>query len=79
MKKWDIKSVVVFTNQNSKIVYGWNEEKPQTDVIEISQIDDWISGLPKPNNFEFLKSDFDKIKKIIRSYEKEYIPVFDLE
>lgn len=79
MKKWDIKPIVVFTNQNSKIVCGWNEEKPQTDVIKISQIDDWISGLPKPNNVEFIKSDFDKIKKIIRSYEKEYIPVCDLK
>ena len=78
VKKWDIKSVVVFTNQNSKIVYGWNEEEPQTDVIEINQIDDWILGLPKPNNFEFLKSDYDQLKKIIRSYEKEYIPDYDL-
>ncbi len=72
--KYPIRPVVVFTNDNAKILKANKPSQPQTDIILKSMIKSWIEKNASDEiNYKFTQEDFKKIKEIICLYAKEYI------
>ena len=73
INKWPIRPVVVFANDNAKILKS-NKHEPQTDIILKIGIESWLENNATEEIFyEFTTDEFKKIKKVISEYAAEYI------
>ena len=72
MDKWPILPLVVFTHQDAVIYKAKKPQQPQTEIIKNTMLQAWISDQTKNDLIKFSDSDFQSIKQIIKSAEKEY-------
>lgn len=73
INKWAIRPLVVFTNDNAKILKANGLYQPQTDIILKSMIPKWLmDNSLNEVNYNFTKSDFEAIKNVIHQYAQEY-------
>lgn len=73
INKWPIRPVIVFVNKNAKILRSKYKE-PQTDIILISMIEDWIKeNSTEELSYSFTTEEFEKVKKVICEYTSGYI------
>ncbi|HAU8262568.1 TPA: NERD domain-containing protein [Kluyvera intermedia] len=74
VNKWPIRPLVVFVNDNAKIMRSKINE-PQTDIILKSMIESWIeSNSTNENNYKFTQQEFDTVVNTISKYTQEYKP-----
>lgn len=71
LDKWKIHPVVVFTHPNSSIALDYND-KPQTDVIILDEIGEWMKNLPRNKSVRITKDQFFSVRDKIESYSKQY-------
>ena len=73
INKWPIRPVVVFANNNAKILRS-NKSEPQTDIIIKTMIASWIEkNSTSEISYNFTQDEFSKVKDVICQYTTEYI------
>jgi len=73
INKYPIRPVVVFANNNAKILKS-NKQQPQTDIILKIGIASWLeSNATEEIFYNFTKDEFERVKKTICEYTIEYI------
>jgi hypothetical protein len=73
INKWPIRPLVIFANDNAKILKAINAHSPQTDIILKSMIPSWIKNNSTDEvKYKFHKSEFNRVKSIIQKYTSEY-------
>jgi hypothetical protein len=78
MNKFPIRSIVVFSDDNTVIVMPENDSNrlPQTDVIMKSMLPKWIIDNYIDNLiFDIKAEDKDRMNNIIREYTKSYVTI----
>lgn len=72
INKWPIRPLVVFVNQNAKILRSKINE-PQTDIILKNMIKSWISeNSTSENNYNFTNNEFNIVLQTIMKYTHKY-------
>lgn len=73
VNRWPIRSLVVFTNESTVILKGTGERTPQTDVIRLSMLKQWIIENSHPEYiYKFTQADFDEMRVMISKYAIPY-------
>jgi hypothetical protein len=73
LNKWPIRPVVVFANDNAKILKASGKHAPQTDIILKSMIPKWIMENSSDEiMYKFSETEFESVKNIISEYTSEY-------
>lgn len=71
--KWPIRPLVVFADNEAKVMQLQGEKAPQTDVIRLRKLKDWIStNSSQEIAYQFTRNDFENIKMAICKYTEEY-------
>lgn len=74
INKWPIRPVVVFANDNAKILRASGKHSPQTDIILKSMISKWISENSSDEiMYKFTSAEFETVKDVICQYTSEYV------
>ncbi|WP_110017238.1 nuclease-related domain-containing protein [Plasticicumulans acidivorans] len=72
--RWPIRPVVVFANDNARILKANGNHAPQTDIILKSMIPKWIiQNSSDEIIYNFTSPDFDAVKNVICQYTSEYV------
>lgn len=73
VNRWPIRSLVIFTNESTTILKSTDESAPQTDVIRLSMLKDWILNNSHPQYiYSFTQTDDEKIRQMIEKYTIPY-------
>ena len=71
--KWPIRPLVVFTNDNAKILKAKNAQAPQTDIVLKCMIPNWIENNSMDEvKYKFSHSEFNRVKTIIQKHTAKY-------
>ena len=69
VNRWPIRSLVVFSDELTTILKANDELRPQTDVIRLSMLEQWIIENSHPEHvYKFTQNDFDEIRSMIAKY-----------
>lgn len=74
INKWPIRSLVVFVNEGAEIIIPQGFLAPQTDIVKLSGLSEWVvlnKALGWSVN-DFSRDDFEKIKAVIVKYSEPY-------
>lgn len=75
---WPIRSLVVFPNEKSELIYPSSVDKLQADVIYLHQLETWISQNHQIGYVKnFSAQDFAQIKKILAKYHAPFNPALN--
>ena len=72
INKWPMKSLAIFTHPDAKLFQGKGVNKPQTEILKLSMLENWIEKLPKNEKVNFTTQDFKSLYNAIKSEEKAY-------
>jgi hypothetical protein len=73
INKWPIRPVVVFANDNAKILRS-NKFEPQTDIILKSMISSWLNANGSDEiSYNFTTAEFETVKRVICEYTTNYV------
>lgn len=74
INKWPIRSLVVFAHMDSTVIVSVGEAAPQTDVVKLSGLADWIhKGAEIGGSVNaFKREDFERVKAVLVKYAEPY-------
>ena len=73
VNRWPIRSLVVFTNDSTTILKSTDESSPQTDVIRLSMLKEWILNNSHPQYiYSFTQTDSEEIRLMLEKYTIPY-------
>jgi hypothetical protein len=74
INKWPIRPVVVFANENARILKGNAPNAPQTDIILKSMVAGWIvENSSDEIEYRFTSEEFERVKNVICQYTSDYV------
>ncbi|MEL7308849.1 MAG: nuclease-related domain-containing protein, partial [Pseudomonadota bacterium] len=73
LNNWPIRSLVVFTNENAKVLRAKNKLAPQTDIILKHMLPNWFKdNARKDMTFNFSRGEFNQIKSCLVEHTQPY-------
>ncbi|MEY2863112.1 MAG: hypothetical protein RLY58_819 [Pseudomonadota bacterium] len=74
INRWPVRALVVFTHDPATIFIASGDQAPQTDIVRLSGLADWMKSNAHPEHrHRFQPHDFDQIRAMISKYHMPYV------
>lgn len=72
LNRWPIHPVVLLAHPSAIAYVALEPDRPQSEVIKLAQLDDWLLSLPSNEAIAVSEHDIERVSKLVHAHEAEY-------